>query len=54
MLSPKQFQMFTPVDKDDAPHKEFPSAEATGKNTAGDYAYWMNSANPGQRYTVRR
>jgi hypothetical protein len=54
MLSPQQFEMFTPVDKDGKPHKEFPSVAATGKHKATDYAYWMNSANPGQKYTVRR
>jgi hypothetical protein len=54
MLSPKQFQLFTAVDKDDAEDKEFPSAEASGEHKAADYAYWMNSVNPGSRYQVRR
>lgn len=47
-LNPQQFSMFTPVDKDGEPHKELPSREA------GDYAYWMNSSNPGGHYSVRR
>lgn len=46
-LNPEQFSMFTPVDKDGNEHRELPANEAV------DYAYWMNAANPGTKYTVR-
>ena len=50
-LSPQQFGMFRPIDRDtDAGPVE--AAEKT-PDKAIDYAYWMNSANPGEHYSVR-
>lgn len=45
--------MFTAIDKNGVEDKEVPSVAVTGKHTATDYAYWMNSANPGSHYQVR-
>lgn len=49
--------MFTAVDRVTAQGPveagEFPSPEASGQHGAGDYAYWMNAANAGERYQVR-
>lgn len=46
-------ELFTAIDKNGVEDKEVPSVAVTGKHTATDYAYWMNSANPGSHYQVR-